>query len=90
MGNILTLPAWETKLKISKLHEGDIFYNFKELQRAIGIETEKRIHKEPVLNELFRFVDFRCVNGGYVINRIREVPFHKKAPGQYQELIHTE
>jgi hypothetical protein len=87
MGNILTLPAWETTLKISRLHEGDIFYNFKELQRAIGIETGRRIHKEPVLNELFRFVDFKCVNGGYVINRIREVPFHKKAPGQYQELI---
>lgn len=81
------IQAWLSKINTNSLKAGDRFYDFNSLAKALGINTSKRIKKEPILNELYRFVDFQKVGSGFVIKRIREVPFHKKAPRQYQELI---
>lgn len=79
--------AWIPKLNLENIHPGDKFYNFRELCNAIDLETSKRKNKSAVLREFHRFVDYSEVYGGYIINRLRTVPLHKKAPSIYQELI---
>ena len=76
--------AWIPKLNLENIHPGDKFYNFRELCNAIDLESSKRKNKSAVLREFHRFVDYSEVYGGYIINRLRTVPLHKKAPSILQ------
>ena len=79
--------AWIPKLKLDNIHPGDVFDNFRDLCNALDLDPEKRHKKEKVLREFLRFVDYSTVGRSFVINKIRVVPFHRKSPKIYQELI---
>lgn len=79
--------AWIPRLNLENIHPGDKFYSFRELCNAFDLDASQRKSKSSVLKEFHRFVDYSEVCDGYLINRIRAVPLHKKAPSIYQELI---
>ena len=79
--------AWVPDLTLDNIHAGDTFFTFRDLCNAMGLDSSKRYKKDSILRELHRFVDYSVVGRGFVVNRIRTVPLHKKAPRQYQELI---
>jgi len=79
--------AWIPKLNLENIHPSDKFYTFRELCNALDVDDAQRKNKKTILRELYRFVDYSEICGGYLINRLRIVPLHKKAPSIYQELI---
>lgn len=79
--------AWIPKLNLDNIHPGDVFDNFRDLCNALDLDPEKRHKKEKVLREFLRFVDYSTVGRSFIINKIRVVPFHRKSPKIYQELI---
>lgn len=79
--------AWIPKLNLDNIHPGDVFDNFRDLCNTLDLDPSKRHKKEKVLREFLRFVDYSTVGRSFVINKIRVVPFHRKSPKIYQELI---